>query len=736
MPRYQIKSFSNYVLRTPAFPLSVYLELLEDYSEMRLREIIQDPYFEEAIHIASPDLVHFLKKYIENPKALTKGKQKSLELTFLKYLARSSSRCTPFGLFAGCAVGNFGTTNSVELTTKDQYIRFSQFDMCFWMLLLEKLTNNQLVRSGLRYFPNTSLYVLGDFYRYVEFTSLKLKREHKISALRKSPTLEKLLDKAQNGATIDELIEHLVENESEINEARAYVNHLIETQLLISELDPRVTGNEVWDAFFAILNRTDLPKEELQVFYELKLRLELLDHNIIPASDNYRELDALIEKIEVAVDRKYLLQTDLSLSTRENKLDASFSVKTLEALRFLNGIRPQNSPTSLRDFVIAFQERYETREMPLAIVLDNETGIGYLQQAKINDAHPLLDRFSFKEKSGPKVLQAWSSYDYLLEEKLKGCQNKNQAILYLSEKDFPDFNSDWEATPASFSVMVELVKNKGVETVVLESSGNTSAAKLLGRFCSGNKAIHDLTQSIVVAEETHKNDVIFAEIVHIPEARTCNVLRRPVLRTFEIPYLCNPGVTSDRVIGLDDLMVSVRNDVVVLRSKKHNKEVHPCLSTAHNYSGTVLPVYHFLCDLQFQYSKPIYNFSWGVLEHHHRFFPRVVYKEVVLAKARWIIDKEELQHFYMLNGVALLEHFSNWRRERQVSRYVNWVPSDNTLLLDLEQLISVELLLKSVGKYSKIVLEEFLFSDDAVVKNSQGQGFTNQFVFSYYKQTA
>ncbi|MNX61487.1 hypothetical protein D3C86_924210 [compost metagenome] len=210
-------------------------------------------------------------------------------------------------------------------------------------------------------------------------------------------------------------------------------------------------------------------------------------------------------------------------------------------------------------------------------------------------------------------------------------------------------------------------------------------------------------------------------------------MRRPVLREYEIAYLSNSGVTENYTIDLNDLMVSVKKDKIILRSKTHNKEVIPCLSNAHNYSSKSLPIYHFLCDLQSQDLKPVFSFSWGVLESHYDYFPRVDYKEVILSKAKWIIGKDEIAIFYKEAEHHLFESFSTWRKERQINRFVNWVNFDNTLLFDFEKEICIRLFLKSIQNYNKIILEEFLFAEGSVVKDINGEEFTNQFILSFYK---
>jgi len=276
--------------------------------------------------------------------------------------------------------------------------------------------------------------------------------------------------------------------------------------------------------------------------------------------------------------------------------------------------------------------------MPLALVLDTEIGLGYPVSKQRNDTHELLESFNFTNKNQTEI-QTWSAYDRILEQKLQTSVQQKQTVLELTEKDFPDFDCNWKEAPITFSVMIEVLME---DVVVLESSGNVSAAKILGRFCNGNEAIATLTSEIVAKEQAYDSNQIKAEVVHIPESRTGNILKRPPLRLYEIPYLSQSGVSEAYQIELDDLMVSIQNNTVILRSKKHNKTVLPCLSNAHNYASKSLPLYHFLCDLQGQSDKPIYSFDWGVLLSHYRYFPRVVYKKVILSKARWVVTADEI----------------------------------------------------------------------------------------------
>lgn len=735
MNNYKVLPFQHYVLRTPSFPISFYSNLAANYSFENLLLLLKNDYVREAMHLASPELLTALDKWKSNPSTLSDKKKAALELSFLKYLSRMSARCTPFGIFAGCTVGKITQETNIILESPENHSRHTQFDMQFWVALLQDFSKRKEVMPHLKYYPNTSIYELGDFYRFVEYKYIKTKREHHISAIRKSDLLALLLSRTRSGMTVSEMICLLADDDSETEEALEYINQLIGFQFLLSELDAAVTGNDDWKRVFTILNKTHTLKEDCQLLQSIKKQFTALDSNLIPSQKKYGEIQNEIQKLNVEYDDKYLFQTDLNTTTIVNTLSENVSKKILEAIRFLNGIQKPKEGTNQVQFIKSFTKRYESREMSLTTVLDTETGIGYLQDQEMNDTHDLLEQFSFATtKISDEKKQNWNDFDFILEIKLQESLLKKESILTLSEKDFPEFDDNWKNAPATFSVIIECLKKDEREIISIESSGNISAAKLLGRFCNGNKTIHKLTAAIIQKETAYHSDKILAEIVHVPESRTGNILRRPALRDFEIPYLSNSGVPAEYQIGLNDLMISIKNNTIILRSKKHNKEIIPCLSNAHNYSNNSLPIYHFLADLQSQNIKPIYSFSWGVLETHYNYFPRVVYKDIILCKAKWIVTKEETESFYTQKGSSLLETFSVWRSKRNIPRFVNWVHFDNTLLIDFEKEIGIQLFLKSTKNHSIISLEEFLFTEESAVKNKDGENFANQIILSFYKE--
>src|SRR5690606_26579118 len=137
-------SFSNYILRTPLLSFDFYKELTskENISTEKLKEVFKNLIIREAIFLASPVLYEELVKWEQGEINDTKQKDKMI-FSFLKYPSRMSSRCTPFGLFAGCELGNIENNNTnIVLKGIEENKRPTRLDMNYLVALSKNLAKN------------------------------------------------------------------------------------------------------------------------------------------------------------------------------------------------------------------------------------------------------------------------------------------------------------------------------------------------------------------------------------------------------------------------------------------------------------------------------------------------------------------------------------------------------------------------------------------------------------------
>ncbi len=272
--------------------------------------------------------------------------------------------------------------------------------------------------------------------------------------------------------------------------------------------------------------------------------------------------------------------------------------------------------------------------------------------------------------------------------------------------------------------------------VILENAGSR-ATRLLGRFTTMSAEIHDWCAAIAAAEQAATPNAIIAEIVHLPENRVGNILMRTTFRPYEIPYLAQSSVAEDFQIPLQDLMLSVRGDEVILRSKRLNKRIIPVLGNAHNYSYNALPVYHFLCDLQSHKERSCFGFYWGNLSSQFKFLPRVRYENLILHRATWQLKKADYELLTKSKSDELMQNVAVFRQQWNMPERVLMVQGDNELLIDLRHLLSVQTLVQEIKNLSNITLAEFLFDDqNALVQDEQGGNYTNECVAVFVAPTS
>ncbi|MFA6057238.1 MAG: lantibiotic dehydratase [Taibaiella sp.] len=721
-----LKTFSYLLFRSPLQPFNGASKYSSNTKAI----------FQEGLYLSSPE---FWQEFQKREQLNGKEKEK-LELSFAKYWLRSSVRCTPYGTFAGSAMATISDQDSaLILGSNDSHRRSLRLDMNYMAEIVNALVQMPVIREQMLFFTNNSLYPTANAYRYAEYYIHNNTRNYQLTSVDWSLYLQEILSNAKCGATIKELVVTLMREESvPEEEALSYITELWLSQLLIPSLEPAVTGAEPLGQVIGQLEQLQGADEILNKLKEIQ---QLLNHPQ-EGVDYYKRIEAKLKELELGIEvPKNTVQADLFLNTINAHVNKDLVATIINQVEDLKALARQNSNPELEDFKTRFYARYEEKMMPLAIVLDADLGIGY---AGVSDqsagAGEWVDGLAVMGGTGAN---AGSNMDYLQQfslSKYKDWLASSKAFIEISEEEIKTFREQTKSFkfPVSMYVMGNLMKQDGQLSKEhfqfdLTGLGGPSAANLLGRFTHGDEQLCQLTKEILEQEELEKPDAIYAEIAHLPQARIGNILLRPVLRKYEIPYVGLSGIRKEKQINIDDLYVSVQNNEIRLFSKRLNKRIIPRLTTAHNFGYNSLPIYKFLCDLQGQSIAYPNVWNWGhlsTLKH----LPRVVYKKLILQKAIWKIEEKEIADLPE-DKEQYSDYFQVFRSQLKIPQRVVYKEGDNELLIDFIQEKGIQLFLHYLKRYKNITLEEFLFTEDnCVVYDEQGNPFTNEMIIPVYEE--
>ena len=709
------------VLRTPRYPLTVL------NNGMDVQKLLHDNAFLEAIYLASPVLYEACIKWRDGHITGKKEIEK-LSRSLFKYYIRMSSRCTPFGLFSGCSVVSWNP--EATAVTVQGMQRHTRLDMHYLCALAAQLAMLPGIHQKLLYYPNSSVYTIGDELRYVEYLYTNGRRIHQISAVQASEYLQRVVSAAGNGATIQQLGSLLVSASITAAEAQAFIEELIQAQVLVSEMEPAITGPEFIHQLIHILERIAEEGDTLVLHALHTLRrvdecLRTLDAGAGNEVAQYGHIMQLLDELGVTYDQSKLFQADMVQQAAGPGIHTTLQQQLQEALEVMNKLAARKRHPDLQAFKQRFRQRYDEKEMPLLEVLDTETGIGYINGSSNNNITPLVDDVAVGHHEREHHY-TWGQLETLRHKWLLEAYTGGRYNIDINETDLEGLTADWNDLPPSFFLMFRILEDAPC-TLYIESAGGSSAAGLLGRFAHADAAIHTLVSEVTRQEQERDPGIVYAEVIHLPESRTGNVLLHPAFREYEIPYLARSSRNKEQQIDVQDLYVSVKNDRVVLHSRRLGKEIIPRLSTAHNYTSNALPVYRFLCDLQSQDKRAALGFDWGPLEEQYYFLPRITYKHTILQLATWCFRQQHIQHLLSLEGTALQEALGRFREQWRLPQYLVLADGDNELLVDLNNNLMVSAWLETVKQRRRFTMREFIHRQQQVT-DQQGNGYVNQLV--------
>jgi thiopeptide-type bacteriocin biosynthesis protein len=702
----------------------------------RLEDIVTTPQFRDALFVASPGLAAAVDTWRKEPDS---DKGRATERSLVSYFVRAAARPTPFGLFAGCTTGRLGERTRMRLGEGAGYRRHTRLDMDYLWALAEAVERDPGLRAELDYRPNSSLYQVGDRLLFAEARQSSTGRSYQLVAVGATPYLMQTLARARDGARLATLAAALVDDEITRADADAYLAELADSQVLVADIRPQLTGAPPTETFVAALRRLERGASIAHRLNEAVESLAAIDADGIGVpADRYRAAAAVLDGLPESPELSRFVQVDLIKPAGQVTLGADVVSHLLRGTEVLHALARYRGHEGLRQFREQFQQRYETREVPLAQALDEENGIGFERSGSPTaEAAPLLDGLPLSR--GQDHSAPWTRRDTFLLGKLTRALAAGSDEISIGPAEAAAVGgSDATPLPDAFEVMAavladgEQAPGQGDFRVVLHSVSGPSGALLFGRFLHADDELHQFVRAHLAAEEEVHPDRVFAEIVHLPQGRVGNILCRPVLRGYEIPYLGRSGAPADRQLPLSDLLVSVQDDRIVLRSRRLGCEVVPRLTTAHDHTRRALGIYRFLCALQFQQVNPGVMWDWGPLGLAP-FLPRVVTGRVVLSRARWNLGEKELAAFAEPRGAKMFAAVQQVRERLRLPRYVVLADGDNELLVDLDNVLSLEALAHEVRGRDFAPLVELVPATDQMCASGPEGPFAHQVIVPFVR---
>lgn len=712
-----IEPFDFLLIRVPGLPTDIIRQVnaspdFRSFSD-KLRSLLTSyPEINEAIMLSNLELYRSYTAWMKHDAEIGS----KLILTLYRYIARMSTRPTPFGKFSGVFFCDaVAERTALILDGSKEY--FTRLDMGYVASNLKNITDDREFLQDIRFFCNNSVHECKDHYRYAESMYQNGKRHYLWVRINKNPLLQKVYDLSKNGRRLRELANDMTSLGLPSFRVDEYLHTLIDRQFLVSELEPSVTGNDYLPLLAAKLERSSGAGRLLSSLIDA-----VEDKSVagVSAIDKAMAISGNASDIPA----NHILQTDQKTIAESARVNRKLLNTISREIEELFSIFHTNLPDDLRLFAERFRDRYDMMEVPLLEALDGDTGVGYGNlSGQYLDGNPLINKLDLSNSGG---LESFALEDRVMTSTFgaKGYEIDLEAIGLANLRQGKD-----SIPPPTFYTFGTILARDGEELdngrfqFHLKGCGGPSAKNLIARFSYMDERLREKLVECTQYEEHAFNDAILAEIIHIPEDRIGNILQRPIFHSYEIPFLGRSTVDEEHKLYPSDLLISVRNGKVILRSRRLDKRVIPRLSCAHNFRKGI-SIYRFLCDLQHQDYPFSLRWNWG--RHQSLpFLPRVTYKHLILSRARWHVSRKDMK-----NSARDTEDMDEIKSTLNLPSEVLLAEGDNELFLNLDTPWGARLFLDKLKK-GNVTLYEVLADDSGVVRDQAGGRYANEWVIPF-----
>ncbi|MDM1295616.1 lantibiotic dehydratase [Sphingobacterium sp. N143] len=709
------KSLGKAVVRKPLYEYSTLFSPSGDSRALNelVTEKLEDPCFLEGIYWTSRDLYNQIYRFKNGE--LIKEKKERLFTTLQKYIIRAATRCTPYGVFAGCSLVNIGDQHS---NIKQHIVKRARIDMGVLYQIVQTIALHEDLVEQFSYQINNSIYKLAQTYRYIETLWIEGKIEYQTTSIDRSELLDEIFDKFKKNVRLQTCdFYKIIGDDVTYDDKKDFLLNLIESQFVTSELSTVLTSADPLETITKILRATEPDISEkvsiyLHVIHKIAQVLSSINQSKLGGSPFQQIEECLYELqgIGIEVKQGQLFHIDLWNPITEADYVPNAYLKDIQQASAILARTTANSSlheTQLRNFKQLFVEKYGDREIPLTEALDQEQGIGFPAQNKLgnishNEIAEYISGGSKNRLLSPE--KRADPFELWLRKKVFKAQEESTVEIEINKYDVAQFPDQSEKLASELSVMGTILPSG---KLLLENFGGANGFALLGRFSYMNTDLEKWCKSEIAKPQIHE-DIIYAEIVHLPEGRTANIARPTGLLAYQIPYLAYVA-QDDTTVLISNILLSIQDEELILRCKESGRRIIPVLANAYNYLRSDLPIYRFLAAIQHQ-GRPGLSIQLGDWANWYRFIPRIRTGNVILQRAKWNILEDDINT--IMNSEEPLIVLKGLLKKWRVVARVSIQDGDNELVIDTQKEDYLMLLIQEMKGRKRLVLVECLFDSD------------------------
>ena len=306
----------DFMIRTAMLPLESINEIKTgDEFLTSLEKFIDEGVMGEAILVASSSLSNMLEKSNYNQKD-----RNSIAFSLYKYISRTFSRTTPFGLFASVGMGTF---DNIQKNINFQELEFkknSRIDMEWLLGFIDSMEKEKHIVAQLRVKANHTIVKSGKRMELLFPTHCGQgeKIEGTITdtiSIRLTDASKYTLEKAKEPIVFSNLVDDIYEQygkEIDRDIVFNFVWEMFRQEFLISELRPPLLGENPVDYLIKQLNKISGVEKEICFLQQLQKRLADYDNERIGNGlQKYRLIDQQMQGILQKLFCVFLIKKNL-----------------------------------------------------------------------------------------------------------------------------------------------------------------------------------------------------------------------------------------------------------------------------------------------------------------------------------------------------------------------------------------------------------------------------------------